>query len=63
MGPCGFTFIVILAQNSKNPLFDCCKLPILSFNYDPWFDVMGAGLYPVILSDLKNTKEDYSSNK
>uniref|UniRef100_A0A251UQW1 Uncharacterized protein n=1 Tax=Helianthus annuus TaxID=4232 RepID=A0A251UQW1_HELAN len=38
MGPCGFTFIVILAQNSKNPLFDCCKLPILSFHTLPSFN-------------------------
>ncbi|KAI7758048.1 hypothetical protein M8C21_007412 [Ambrosia artemisiifolia] len=34
-----------------------------ALNYGPWFDVMGAGLYSVILTDLKNAKKDYSSNK
>ncbi|MFS7938710.1 hypothetical protein Hanom_Chr05g00442981 [Helianthus anomalus] len=31
LGPCGFTFITILVQNSKTLLFYCCNLPILSF--------------------------------
>ncbi|GJT45751.1 CCR4-NOT transcription complex subunit 1 isoform X1 [Tanacetum coccineum] len=34
-----------------------------SHNYGPWFDIMGAGLYSVILVDLKNVKENYSSNE
>ena len=30
-------------------------------NYGPWFDIQGAGIYSVILGDLKNAKEDLSS--
>ncbi|KAJ0534807.1 hypothetical protein HanIR_Chr09g0423771 [Helianthus annuus] len=32
LGPCGFTFIVILVQNSKSSFFYCCNLPFLSFS-------------------------------
>ncbi|KAL7590715.1 hypothetical protein Lser_V15G41342 [Lactuca serriola] len=32
-------------------------------NYSPWFDICGAGLYFVTLLDLKNAKQDISSNE
>ncbi|XP_076883903.1 beta-galactosidase 6-like [Bidens hawaiensis] len=46
-----------------NNTLDIINMLIGVQNYGPWFDVMGAGLYSVILADLKNTKKDYSSNK
>lgn len=33
-------------------------------NYGPWFDIAGAGIYSVILADLKKTsKDDLSSGQ
>lgn len=32
-------------------------------NYGPWFDIQGAGVNSVVLSGLKNAKENFSSTK
>ncbi|KAJ0637132.1 putative galactan 1,3-beta-galactosidase [Helianthus annuus] len=52
-----------ISLEQGNNTLDIISMLIGVQNYGPWFDVMGAGLYSVILTDLKNTKEDYSSNK
>ncbi|XP_022021593.1 beta-galactosidase 8 isoform X1 [Helianthus annuus] len=52
-----------ISLEQGNNTLDIISMLIGVQNYGPWFDVMGAGLYSVILADLKNTKEDYSSNK
>ncbi|GJW16761.1 beta-galactosidase 8-like protein, partial [Tanacetum coccineum] len=52
-----------ISLEQGNNTLDIISMIIGVQNYGPWFDVMGAGLYSVILADLKNVKEDYSSNE
>ncbi|KAI3818774.1 hypothetical protein L1987_12591 [Smallanthus sonchifolius] len=51
-----------ISLEQGNNTLDVISMLIGVQNYGPWFDVMGAGLYSVILTDLKNAKKDYSSN-
>ncbi|KAI3718837.1 hypothetical protein L6452_19722 [Arctium lappa] len=52
----------ISIEQGSNTL-DIISMMIGVQNYGPWFDIMGAGIYSVILADLKNVKEDYSSKE
>ncbi|KAJ9690322.1 hypothetical protein PVL29_012796 [Vitis rotundifolia] len=47
---------VSILPDCKNVIFNTAK------NYGPWFDIAGAGIYSVILADLKkSSKDDLSS--
>ncbi|KAI3729024.1 hypothetical protein L6452_17670 [Arctium lappa] len=65
----GIDFTVLLRDFNQEELEKCrdnlnsCLEKIQNSNYGPWFDIMGAGIYSVILADLKNVKEDYSSKE
>ncbi|KAL8460332.1 hypothetical protein ACS0TY_032031 [Phlomoides rotata] len=47
-------------HNGSNTL-DLLSMLIGLQNYGPWFDVQGAGVYSVVLTDLMGSKEDLSS--
>ncbi|KAI5656979.1 hypothetical protein M9H77_25772 [Catharanthus roseus] len=52
----------ITLKNGENTL-DILSLMVGLQNYGPWFDIAGAGIYSVILTDLNNAKKDLSSTK
>ncbi|KAA8515324.1 hypothetical protein F0562_018445 [Nyssa sinensis] len=50
-----------ISLNDGSNTLDVLSMMIGLQNYGPWFDIEGAGIYSVILSDLKDAKEDLSS--
>nr|AYP70305.1 beta-galactosidase 2 [Actinidia deliciosa] len=50
-----------ISLNHGNNTLDIMSMMIGLQNYGPWFDIQGAGIYSVILGDLKKAKEDLSS--
>ncbi|XAR66402.1 Beta-galactosidase [Bertholletia excelsa] len=52
-----------ISLNQGTNTLDVLSMVIGLQNYGPWFDIAGAGIYSVILSDLKNVKQDLSSTE
>ncbi|KAL8229591.1 hypothetical protein R6Q57_014491 [Mikania cordata] len=52
-----------ISLEQGNNTLDIISMLIGVQNYGPWFDVMGAGLYSVIVADLMKAKDVYSSNE
>nr|KAJ0212760.1 hypothetical protein LSAT_V11C400179160 [Lactuca sativa] len=58
-----FNISIKISLEQGNNTLDIISMMIGLQNYGPWFDIMGAGLYSVTLADLKNAKQDISSNE
>ncbi|KAL2475471.1 Beta-galactosidase 8 [Abeliophyllum distichum] len=52
-----------ISLQSGNNTLDVLSMMIGLQNYGPWFDIQGAGIFSVVLTDLKNSKEDLSSTQ
>ncbi|XP_034698221.1 beta-galactosidase 8-like isoform X2 [Vitis riparia] len=53
-----------ISLNQGDNTLDILSMMIGLQNYGPWFDIAGAGIYSVILADLKKTsKDDLSSGQ
>ncbi|KAF8370157.1 hypothetical protein HHK36_031788 [Tetracentron sinense] len=58
-----FTLSKKVTLNEGNNTLDMLSMIIGLQNYGPWFDIAGAGIFSVILSDLMNNTEDVSSRE
>ncbi|CAL5408724.1 unnamed protein product [Camellia sinensis] len=56
-----FLFKEAVNLDSGNNTLDVLSMMIGLQNYGPWYDIQGAGITSVILSDLKNTNKSLSS--
>lgn len=58
-----FLFKEAVNLDSGNNTLDVLSMMIGLQNYGPWYDIQGAGITSVILSDLKNTNKSLSSTE
>lgn len=58
-----FTLSKKISLNQGNNSLDVLNMIIGLQNYGPWYDVAGAGIYSVILVDLKIGKDDFTSRE
>ncbi|KAK2965832.1 hypothetical protein RJ640_001804, partial [Escallonia rubra] len=58
-----FLFSEKISLNYGNNTLDVLSMMIGLQNYGPWFDIAGAGIFSVILGDLKNGKKNLSSSE
>nr|XP_027105178.1 beta-galactosidase 6-like [Coffea arabica] len=52
-----------ISLNPGNNTLDVLSMIVGLQNYGPWFDIQGAGVNSVVLSGLKNAKENLSSKR
>ncbi|KAK3028523.1 hypothetical protein RJ639_038591, partial [Escallonia herrerae] len=58
-----FLFSKKISLNYGSNTLDVLSMMIGLQNYGPWFDIAGAGIFSVILGDLKNGKKNISSSE
>ncbi|KAK2969871.1 hypothetical protein RJ640_030180, partial [Escallonia rubra] len=58
-----FLFSKKISLNYGSNTLDVLSMMIGLQNYGPWFDIAGAGIFSVILGDLKNGKKNLSSSE
>ncbi|KAK9268044.1 hypothetical protein L1049_010483 [Liquidambar formosana] len=58
-----FTFSEEISLTQGNNTLDVLSMIIGLQNYGPWFDIEGAGIFSVMIGDLRNGREDLSSGE